>query len=159
MKSESRVVLVKGVAWKTWRAFVYYCYTGIINFSGLRSQVTTEATPQSPSNDGPPHCSPKSMYQLARKLRINTLSQFAFEAIETRLSAANILDEAFSKFTARHDAVREMELALLVKHRSEPHVLRGLPAKMEAVVMGSMPHAGPVIIALYQRITQTPSQD
>ncbi|KAJ8583809.1 hypothetical protein M405DRAFT_827989, partial [Rhizopogon salebrosus TDB-379] len=69
MTSGSRVILVKGVAWKTWHAFVYYCYTGIVNFSSLRSQVGTDATlQQSPFKDDTPCCSPKSMYQLARKV-------------------------------------------------------------------------------------------
>jgi hypothetical protein len=55
-----------------WHAFVYYCYTGIINFSSLRSQAGTEATlQQRPLKDGPPHCSPKSMYQLAQKVTSN----------------------------------------------------------------------------------------
>jgi hypothetical protein len=55
-----------------WHAFVYYCYTGIINFSSLRSQAGTEATlQQSPLKDGPPHCSPNSMYQLAQKVTSN----------------------------------------------------------------------------------------
>ncbi|KAJ8583806.1 hypothetical protein M405DRAFT_798827 [Rhizopogon salebrosus TDB-379] len=164
VKSGSRAVLVKGVAWKTWHAFVYYCYTGVVNFSGLRSQAqaTTEAsqaTFHNHSKEGPPCCSPKSMYQLARKLRNDTLAQLAFKDIETRLSAANILDEALSKFTARHEAIREMELALLVKYRGEPDVLRGLPAKIEAVAMGNMPHAGPILTALYQRIVQMPSKN
>ncbi|OAX31922.1 hypothetical protein K503DRAFT_34040 [Rhizopogon vinicolor AM-OR11-026] len=176
MKGSFRVVLVKGVAWKTWHAFVYYCYTGIVNFSSLRSRATTEPTlqqspfsslrsqattkatlQQSPFKDGPPHCSPKSMYQLARKLQNDSLAQLAFKAIETRLSAANILDEALSKFTARHDAVREMEIAFLATHKSHPDVLRGLPAKIEAMAMGNLPHAGPVLTALYQRIAQMPS--
>jgi hypothetical protein len=59
--------------------------------------------------------------------------------------------------TQRHEAVRDMELALLVKHGSGPDVLRVLPTKMEAVAIGSMPHTGPVLTALYQRIAQTNS--
>ncbi|OAX32881.1 hypothetical protein K503DRAFT_869896 [Rhizopogon vinicolor AM-OR11-026] len=115
MKSSFRVILVKGVAWKTWHAFVYYCYTGTVNFSSLRSQATTEATlQQSPSKDDPPRCSPKSMYQLARKLRNDSLAQLAFKAIETRLSAANILDEALSKFTARKVLINLSSLWLLL---------------------------------------------
>jgi len=56
--------LLNGVC--RWHAFVYYCYTGIINFANLRSQSTPDE--QSRLEDGPPHCSPKSMYQLARKV-------------------------------------------------------------------------------------------
>ena len=51
-----------------------------------------------------------------------------------------------------------MEIAFLVKHKSEPDVLQGLPAKIKAMAMGSIPHAEPVLTALYQRIVQTPSQ-
>jgi hypothetical protein len=154
LKRGSRVVLVKGVAWKTWYAFIYYCYTGIVNFANLRSQSTPDD--QGRLEDGPPHCSPKSMYQLARRLNNEPLSRLALKAIETRLSAANILDEAFSKFTSRHDAVRVMEITLLLKHRNEPEVLQGLPAKMEAVARGNIPNAGQVLTAL---IMQIPGQD
>lgn len=150
LKRGSRVVLVKGVAWKTWHAFIYYCYTGIVNFANLRSQSTADG--QSRLEDGPPHCSPKSMYQLAKKLNNESLSQLALKAIETRLSATNILDEAFCKFTFRHDAVRVMETALLLKHRNTSEVLQGLPAKMEAVARGNMPNAGQVLTALIMQI-------
>ncbi|KAG1753014.1 hypothetical protein EDB19DRAFT_2035562 [Suillus lakei] len=160
LKRGYRVVLVKGVAWRTWHAFVYYCYTGTIIFANLRSQSIPDVTPQpSRLEGGPPSCSPKSMYQLARKLHNEPLSQLALKAIETRLFAANILDEGLSKFTSRHDAVREMEIALLVKHRSATEVMQGLPIKMEAVVMGNLPHAAPVLTALYQQISQIPGQN
>jgi len=49
-----------------------------------------------------------------------------------------------------------MEVALLIKHKTD---VRGLPDKMGAVAMGKMPHAGPVLVALYQQILQIPSQD
>ncbi|KAG2043520.1 hypothetical protein BDR03DRAFT_1005548 [Suillus americanus] len=152
-----RVVLVKGVAWRTWHAFIYYCYTGIVNFANLRSQRTPDE--QSRLEDSPPHCSPKSMYHLAMKLENETLSQLAFKAIETRLSAANILDEAFSKFTSRHDAIREMEITLLLQHRSAPAVFQGLPAKIKAVATGNLPHAASALTALYQQLTQIPGHN
>ncbi|KIK47157.1 hypothetical protein CY34DRAFT_74595, partial [Suillus luteus UH-Slu-Lm8-n1] len=109
----------------------------------------------------PPHCSPKSMYQLAKKLNNEPLSQLALKAIETRLSEVNILDEAFSKFTSRywHDAIKEMEIALLLQHKSTPAVSHGLPAKIQAVAMGNLPHAASALTALYQQITQIPGQN
>ncbi|KAG2750742.1 hypothetical protein P692DRAFT_20402620 [Suillus brevipes Sb2] len=157
LKRGSRVVLVKGVAWKTWNAFIYYCYTGIVNFTNLRSQSTPDE--QSRLEDGPPHCSPKSMYQLAKKLNNEPLSRLALKAIETRLSAANILDEAFSEFTSRHDAIKEMEIALLLQYKSTPAVSHGLPAKIQAVAMGNLPHAASALTVLYQQITQIPGQN
>jgi hypothetical protein len=96
------------------------------------------------------------MYQLARKLNNEPLSRLALKAIETRLSAANILDETFSKFTSSHDAVRVMETALLLKHRNASEVLESLPVKMEAVARGVIPNAGQVLTAL---IMQTPNRD
>ncbi|KAG1751623.1 uncharacterized protein EDB91DRAFT_1298849 [Suillus paluster] len=154
VKRGSRVVLVKGVAWRTWYTFIYYCYTGIVNFENLRSQGVDVALQQSRLTHGRPHCSPKSMYQLARKLRNEPLSQLSLTAIETRLSAANILDEAFSKFTSRHDAIREMEIAQLVKHRNASEVLQNLPTKIMAMAMGNTPHAAPVFTTYCQQITE-----
>lgn len=52
-----------------------------------------------------------------------------------------------------------METTLLVRHRSEPDVLRGLSAKIDAVADGKMPCAGPVLIAFCQRIAQVPGQN
>jgi len=51
-----------------------------------------------------------------------------------------------------------MEMSLLVKHRNAPDVLRGLPAKMEAVAMGNMPHVGQILAELYQQIAEMPGQ-
>jgi hypothetical protein len=56
----------------------------------------------------------------------------------------------------RHDAVRVMETALLLKHRNASEVLQNLPVKMEAVARGVIPNAGQVLTAL---IMQTPSRD
>ncbi|KAG0706052.1 hypothetical protein DFH29DRAFT_200973 [Suillus ampliporus] len=156
LKRGSRVVLVKGVAWRTWHVFIYFCYTGIVNFANLRSQGGDVALQQSRLTHSPPHCSPKSMYQLAMKLHNKPLSQLALTAIETRLSATNVLNEAFSKFTSRHDTVREMEIALLVKHRNASEVLQGLPTKIKVMGMGNTPHAVPVLTAFYQQIAQIP---
>jgi hypothetical protein len=61
--------------------------------------------------------------------------------------------------TQRHDAIREMEIALLLQHRSAPTVLQGLPAKINAMAMGNLPHAASALTALYQQITQIPAQN
>ena len=50
-----------------WHAFLWYCYTGKVDFGKLKSQVEPggqhfrETSPEV----GPPTCSPKSMYRLA----------------------------------------------------------------------------------------------
>ncbi|KAH7888629.1 hypothetical protein F5I97DRAFT_726519 [Phlebopus sp. FC_14] len=99
-----RTVFVKGAAYRTWHALVFYCYTGQISFCDLRSQVGPGGPFSRPKHDdgSPPPCSPKSMYRLADKLGIEPLKALAFAAIEERLSQANILDESFSKFTSMY---------------------------------------------------------
>lgn len=62
------------------------------------------------------------------------------------------------RLAQRHHTIREMEMSLLVKHRNAPDVLRGLPAKMEAVAMGNMPHVGQILAELYQQIAEMPGQ-
>jgi hypothetical protein len=54
-------------------AFVYYLYTGRMNFAHLSSQPENRADSSHRSDDStlitPPLCSPKSMYKLADKVR------------------------------------------------------------------------------------------
>ncbi|KIK98655.1 hypothetical protein PAXRUDRAFT_9405 [Paxillus rubicundulus Ve08.2h10] len=60
-----QLVHVKCVAHRTWRAFVYYCYTGKVAFYPLRSQMPRNKFPEVVG--ATPSCSPKSMYRLADK--------------------------------------------------------------------------------------------
>ncbi|KAF8832971.1 hypothetical protein BDN67DRAFT_986340, partial [Paxillus ammoniavirescens] len=60
-----QLIHVKCAAHRTWRAFVYYCYTGKIAFYPLRSQMPRNKFPEVAG--APPSCSPKSMYRLADK--------------------------------------------------------------------------------------------
>jgi hypothetical protein len=51
-----------------WQALLYYLYTDEIVFAPLRSQGNR--TTRCCSLEGPPPCSPKSMYRLACKVRL-----------------------------------------------------------------------------------------
>jgi hypothetical protein len=63
---------------------------------------------------------------------------------------------ALLTLTRRHEAVRKMEIALLVNHRNKPDVRRGFSATIEALALGNlnMPHAGPVLTEFYKQIAQ-----
>ncbi|KAG1751619.1 uncharacterized protein EDB91DRAFT_616130 [Suillus paluster] len=93
-----RMVLVRDTAFITWASYVYYCYTGQVSFYPLRSK-----DPHSRRDKTAESCSPKSMYRLAVKLNNTRLQALAFQAIKSSLSKSNILDEAFSWFTAQYD--------------------------------------------------------
>ncbi|KAG1905078.1 uncharacterized protein F5891DRAFT_1183784 [Suillus fuscotomentosus] len=79
----SRRVFVTDTAFNTWNALLYYLYTDEILFAPSRSQGTKIA--RHCSLDGPPPCSPKSMYRLACKIKHDKLQAKALAAI--RLSS------------------------------------------------------------------------
>lgn len=61
-----------------WKAFVYYLYTGKVEFSRLKSQkpaVQPLAKTAQMSACAPP-CSPKSMYKLADEVSLRGLSTY-----------------------------------------------------------------------------------
>ncbi|KAH7888627.1 hypothetical protein F5I97DRAFT_1925146 [Phlebopus sp. FC_14] len=141
-----KFIQVKCAAYRTWRAFVYYCYTGQVAFSPIRSQNVGNQFPQ--QADGcPPLCSPKSMYRLADMLCIEHLKKEAFEALKTKLSPSNIVEETFSFFTSRHPEIHNMEFALLVTYRTDPVVQQALKVKIGQLAPG---HPGAALNGLMQ---------
>ncbi|KAH7908930.1 hypothetical protein BJ138DRAFT_301281 [Hygrophoropsis aurantiaca] len=148
-----RMMLVKGAAYKTWHAFIYYCYTNKINFSPLKSQKSLPESPQlffAAHNS--PKCSPKSMYRLADKMRNTQLKQFAFNAIRASLSKENILKEALSRFTSRYPEIQKMEIDILVANRTKPELAQALPGAFQDMALGKTPHSQRVLSAFMQRL-------
>ena len=105
----------------SWKAFIYYLYTGKVAFACLRSQgrAPTPSTVVRKENlsPSPPLCSPKSMYKLADEvsipvitphmarlkqfqLGISDLKELARDDILSKLSNENIVIELFSTFTS-----------------------------------------------------------
>ncbi|KAH7903899.1 hypothetical protein BJ138DRAFT_1107281 [Hygrophoropsis aurantiaca] len=148
----ANVVYVKDTAYKTLRALVYYCYTGQITFSPLKS--TNDVVERLPSDGRDNRCSPKSMYRLAHKLGIKALETSALAAIRDHLSKNNILDELFSSFTSKYPVVQEMEMRILMTNRSQPDVVQALPKMMEKISQGMMPHAWTVLSNIMQELFQ-----
>ncbi|KAG1753011.1 hypothetical protein EDB19DRAFT_1671073 [Suillus lakei] len=146
-----RMVLVRNTAFTTWASYVYYCYTGQISFYPLKSK---DPDSRHDKTSETLRCSPKSMYRLAVKLKHTRLEALAFQAIESSLSDSNILDEAFSKFTAQYSDIRKMEVELLLAFRSAPEVAVGLERIVEAVSQGEMPYARAMLHAFLARLAQ-----
>ncbi|KAI9569720.1 hypothetical protein HD554DRAFT_2038050 [Boletus coccyginus] len=96
-------------AHRTWHAFVWYCYSGDLEFTKLKSQLEPGVwhLRVTPLEGGLPACSPKSMYRLAdlcsksSKVGDEDLKAKAPAAIEESLTEANILDGTFSVFTSK----------------------------------------------------------
>ncbi|KZT65972.1 hypothetical protein DAEQUDRAFT_730896 [Daedalea quercina L-15889] len=143
-------IIITDVAYLTWRAFVFYLYFGKVNFLPLKSTEDQDRAAEleralNDENAVPP-CSPKSMYRLAEKYGITDLQTLAFEAIRSRLSAKNIVQEVFSRFTSRYERVRELEIAFMRSHYSE---LGGaLSSITDRLVQGEFPYAAEVLKTL-----------
>ncbi|KAJ6610157.1 hypothetical protein B0H10DRAFT_2061567 [Mycena sp. CBHHK59/15] len=105
-----RVVQVRGTAFKTWNAMLYYLYTKKIRFR-------TMDFPRPPGSSMP-ECSAKSMYRLADELGLEDLKALALSSLRSQLSQENIVREAFSTFTSMYTEIQDIEVDFLVVHPS-----------------------------------------
>ncbi|KAI0661274.1 hypothetical protein C8Q70DRAFT_704578 [Cubamyces menziesii] len=156
-------IIIPDVAFKTFQAFVYYAYTGDIQFAPLSSIEPSPANDAqaavSVQSDASFACSPKSMYRLADKYGLNELKELALKNIRSQLAHAPsaILPELFSHFSSRYPQVMTV-LAKLVcaSVRAQPQgegtsqavCLTGLREWTDRVARGELPHAGPVLAEL-----------
>ncbi|KAI0648312.1 hypothetical protein C8Q79DRAFT_567910 [Trametes meyenii] len=162
-------ILLPSVAYRTLRAYIFYLYTNKVNFLPLRSGGTAgrQLALLTADRVAPP-CSPKSMYRLAeivsphyrsaisRLLVTHTNPQYgmtklqglAYDAIVARLTLTNVVEEAFSRFFARYDRLREHTVSVLSQNFSDSKVQRALPDALDKVLLGMAPHAGPLLHSL-----------
>jgi len=147
-----RTIWVKFAAHKTWHAFLWYCYTGELEFCKLKSEVEPGGRHLHaiPVEGGQPACSPKSMYRLADLVGNKDLKAKALAAIKERMTEANVMDETLSVFTSKHPEVREVQLDILTKHSRSPKVKEAFLRAMEKY--SNMPHAKPVLSAFYDKL-------
>ncbi|KAL1701213.1 hypothetical protein EV121DRAFT_294482 [Schizophyllum commune] len=138
-RRKGRVLHIDGFAYHTWRALVFYLYTGKITFRDLKS-----SDPLLPSHsDG---CSPKSMYRVAHMLEMPDLQALCLKNLESQLTAENIVQEVFSVFTSRYTDVRKMGISSLKKYYKECAPER--TAILARVVKGEFPHCMDVVEAM-----------
>ncbi|KAI0831704.1 hypothetical protein BC628DRAFT_1311282 [Trametes gibbosa] len=145
-----RGILLPSVAHRTLRAFIFYLYTAKVNFLPLRSGGLSHrqlALFTAGATKAPP-CSPKSMYRLAELYGMPRLQDLAYDAILAQLSPTNIVDEAFSQFFARYDKLREHAVSYLSQNYSHPKVQASLQNTLDRVLLGILPHAGPLLRSL-----------
>ncbi|TFK54320.1 hypothetical protein OE88DRAFT_1732992 [Heliocybe sulcata] len=145
-----RTVIVKDAALRTYTALIFYLYTGEITFRSLTSSQREPSANAESSRS----CSPKSMYRLADKLGVEELKRLAFEALKANLGETNIVQEAFSKFTATpgFEEIRSMELGILRQACRSTKVQSDLPQMMRRAVRGELPHAEEMVDSLIRRI-------
>ncbi|KAF7340382.1 hypothetical protein MVEN_01957700 [Mycena venus] len=124
-----RMVVVKGHAFKTWNALLYYLYTNRIIFR--TSDFHQESTSQIPV------CSAKSMYKLADKFGLGELKALALESLRSQLSAENIVREAFSSFTSLYPEILDIEVEVLIRHL--PNLTEEVDNMLKSICDGARP--------------------
>ncbi|KAI0356219.1 hypothetical protein OH77DRAFT_1520303 [Trametes cingulata] len=149
--SAQRTIVVTDAAFQTWRALVFYAYTHRIAFAPLRSQGLTAT--QADDAFQPPTCSPKSMYRLAEKYGNHELQQLAKDDIASKLTAQNILDEFFSRFTSRYPEIQEMQLDILMEHLKDPDVSSRLLTWVNRFASGELKECASTFGRLINKLT------
>ncbi|TBU29595.1 hypothetical protein BD311DRAFT_692770 [Dichomitus squalens] len=153
MKPE-RVVVLKDVAYTTWKAFIFYTYFGELNFAPLASQLQKQA--MKAESDTAPLCSPKSMYRVAHKYNIPSLQKKAIEDIKAKLSPLNILEEIFTSFTSRYPDVRNMELEYLHSNMEDTGIQSRLPSWLRKLEQNQLPSgASDIFVSLFASLFTT----
>ncbi|KAM5532553.1 hypothetical protein V8D89_013759 [Ganoderma adspersum] len=149
-----RVVFIEDIAFRTWRTFIFYAYSGKLSFAPLRSQERVREDSRSPQGlFEPPPCSPKSMYRLAEKYGIQPLKEAALNDIKDKLSPHNILTELFSSFTTIHPDIRAMEVEYLGDHIRQQSILDRLPTWFQYLEDGELPNgAGSTLASVLLKV-------
>ncbi|RDX50131.1 hypothetical protein OH76DRAFT_1482610 [Lentinus brumalis] len=140
-------VVIDDIAFRTFKALVYYSYTGEITFSPLRSIRKAPGSTTKPLS-----CSPKSIYRVADKYDIPSLKSLALSNIRSQLSPAIAIKELFSLFTSRYPEIIDMEAAYVRDHRNDVKCLSDLPAWTDRIARGELPHASASLVALISKL-------
>ncbi|KAJ7088364.1 hypothetical protein B0H15DRAFT_289162 [Mycena belliarum] len=135
------VVTVKGHAYQTWNALIYYLYTKKIAFRSLGSRPAPVSRV--------PECSAKSMYRLADAYGLNDLKSLARASLQSQLSRENIVAETFSSFTSVYPEIQDIEVDFLI--RRFPDLEEEIENVLKSVCEGSRPHCFDVLRKIVAR--------
>ncbi|KAJ7474212.1 hypothetical protein FB451DRAFT_1088903 [Mycena latifolia] len=128
-------VVVKGHAYKTWNALLYYLYTNRVTFRTLDSPERAVSRV--------PECSAKSMYKLADRFGLSQLKNLALESLTSQLSPDNIVGEAFSTFTSVYPEIQDIEVEFLIQHL--PNLTEEIEKMLKSLCDDVRPHCFDVL--------------
>lgn len=148
---DCRNILVRDTAFRTFKALLLYLYADKIVFFPLKSQGLPRTNVEIPNSSTSWPCSPKSMYHLASKVRLDSLRDQAFYAIRSSLGAGNILQELSSSFTSKYPAILQMNVEVLLEHIASIPVIQNVPSLLKRIADSQLPHGADIVINLYQK--------
>ncbi|KAI5835842.1 hypothetical protein K523DRAFT_259999 [Schizophyllum commune Tattone D] len=141
-------IVIKQHAHRTWKALLFYLYTGRIALKKLSSA----RDPSVPEDATPLACSPKSMYRIAEKAKLDDLRALCLKAIAADLTEKNIASEVFSTFSSQYSEVLELETDVLVKYMRASESSCNLEVRRVMQDAASMPHCGNAIAMIWGKI-------
>jgi len=154
-----RVVQVSDASYATYRAMLYFLYTGLYSFAPLASTSEPHRTSSDFSEPfvlhadynamepdvispiiqgGIPRSSAKSIYKLCDRLDIVDLKEAALDHIRCSLTSENITTEICSAFTSRYPEVRKIQNEYLKKHWKDVKLSKGF-GKLISKSFGDQP--------------------
>jgi hypothetical protein len=95
------------------------------------------------------------MYRLAATLGDEKMKELARRAIHQGLSEDNIVEEAFSWFTAQYEIISEYEVEKVFELRKSPKVSSALRLQLKVVSHGEKPWAQNALIAIMDKLNAT----
>ncbi|KAG8901908.1 hypothetical protein FRB99_005011 [Tulasnella sp. 403] len=133
------VMNINETSYNTFRAFLYFLYTGFMSFAPLTSSLEAPLKDESPTaleqrrlntrNDlvgeymrrypnRPLPVSPKSVYAVAKKYEVPALEAQALSRIDSAIVGHPLVavTELFSAFSRVHDSVKELQLQQVIDH-------------------------------------------
>ncbi|KAL1718835.1 hypothetical protein EV715DRAFT_200462 [Schizophyllum commune] len=143
-------VVIKQHAYRTWKALLFYQYTGRIALKKLSSLKD----PSIPKDVDPLACSPKSMYRIAEKAKLDDLRAACLKAIAADLTEQNIASEVFSTFSSKYSEVLELETDVLVKYMRDSDSSCNQEVRRVMQDAAPMPHYGKAIAMIWDKITK-----
>ncbi|KAI4526161.1 hypothetical protein K525DRAFT_265344 [Schizophyllum commune Loenen D] len=147
--AQSATVLnIKHHAHRTWKAFVFYLYTGKIAFRKLSSAegAGSVTSPASPLDAHPSRCS----LSRRRHAKMSDLRTLCIQAIMADITVKNVAHEVFSRFSSKYTEVLEAEMDFLVKHLKESECAQEVQRVMQNAT--TMPHSGTAIAMVWRKM-------
>ncbi|KZT19698.1 hypothetical protein NEOLEDRAFT_1101858 [Neolentinus lepideus HHB14362 ss-1] len=156
-ENQIRTIVVTDFAFRTYRALIYYLYTGSISFAPLkstRSRASGKEAEDNKSQVDDLRCSPKSMYRLADKLGLDDLKQQALSFIRSGISETNVVQEVGSRFTGipEYNEIRQTEIQVLSDKWAVPGVKEAFLELLKRAMLGELPHATDTLLAFVSRM-------
>ncbi|KAI5889713.1 uncharacterized protein SCHCODRAFT_02511270 [Schizophyllum commune H4-8] len=143
-------IVVKQHAHRTWKALLFYMYTGRITLKKLSSA----RDPLVPEVVNALACSPKSMYRIAEKANLDDLRALCLKAIAADLTEKNITSEVFSTFSSKYSEVLDLETDVLVKYMRDSESVCNLEVRRVMQDATSRPHCGKAISMIWGKIAK-----